>query len=154
MLALADLEYVQREAMTRDMFLRDRVPATVLDGNARLSVQGLKTNADVSHPILREGRLPPSECEVSAGTPVGYPADLERFPTWQVGYQAAAFAGLEAQRSIASGRELKKPVGAPPNSDVLGKNLERFLGTRFHAHRDDYRAHLRLRSTCVLNDAS
>lgn len=154
MLALPDLEDVQREAMTGDMFLRDRVPTTVFDGNARLSVHGLKTNADVSNLIVREGRLGPSECEVSAGTPVGYLADLERFPTWQVGYQAAAFAGLEAQRAIASGRELKKPVRAPPNSDVPGEYIERFLGRRFHAHRDDYRAHLRLRSTCVLNDAS
>src|SRR5690606_34712256 len=103
---------------------------------------------------MRERGLAPGERQVLAWRPHTDAANLERLAVWQIDDEAAAFTWFKAKRAITARRQLKEPAWAPPRTNLLREDVKRLLRRRLHTQRDNHRAHLRLRSTCALNDTS
>src|SRR6516225_2979670 len=72
---LAALEQHQLKAVTRDMILRDLVPAAMRDRHARLLADRLETHIKLGRLPAGECRLTPGEREPFAGLPDGDAAD-------------------------------------------------------------------------------
>src|SRR5690606_41786757 len=70
------LEQHQLESMPRDMSLRDRIPAAMLDGHARFVAERLETHIDFGRLIVPETRQAPSERQPLPRQPVSHRADL------------------------------------------------------------------------------
>src|SRR5271154_3786670 len=127
---------VFREAVTRDVILRDGVPGAVFDRHARLMTNSFKTHVPVRRLLRQERRLPPRECETLARLPDRYTADLEFLAACQRRKQAPADTRLEGERAVATRCDLEKRAGFPPQGDLLREGFERAVGIRRYAQRD------------------
>lgn len=122
------LEQFQAEAMPRGVTLRNRVPAAVLDGDARLVTSGFESDIDFSDLIRRECCLPPGERNPFAGFPDRNSANLEFLAIVEQRDETATLARLEAQMSVSIRRQPKQRMRAPPFADFAGKYIERTRG--------------------------
>jgi hypothetical protein len=154
MFSQAHLRGGKRKAVAGCVILRDRVPAAMLDGDARFLIHGFESDIDVRDLVGRKRRLAPGESKPFAWRPSCDTADLEVFAVGQRRDEATILAWLEAQRAVAARRELEQAAGPPPGCDLLRENVKRLFGRRFHAKRYDNGAHFRFFSTCALKEAS
>src|SRR5690242_6843145 len=101
-LGLAHLERLQRKTVTRHVFLRDRVPATMLDRHPRLVLtHRLEAHIDMRGLFRRKGALPPAEGKPLARRPNTDAPDLKRPPVGHICDKPPALARLKAQFPIA-----------------------------------------------------
>src|SRR5262245_27814840 len=80
---LPALEQHQLKAVTCDVILRDRVPAAMLVGHARLVPHRFEANVKLRRLASGECRVTPGEREPFARLPDGDAADLELFSVRQ-----------------------------------------------------------------------
>src|SRR4051812_39544091 len=73
----AQLEHVEGEPVPRRVLSRERVPAKVFDGDARVVADRIEADVDLGLFVGREGRVPPTERQPVRRLPCPDPSDLE-----------------------------------------------------------------------------
>src|SRR5580704_11663954 len=117
-----------------DMLRRHAVPATMLDGHARLVAHRFEAHFDFGALVLDEGSLAPAEDEFHPALPFAYASDLEDFSVRQFLDEAPARLAFETQRAGTPRCEMEQPIGLPPAGDVLREDVEGVNGIGRHTH--------------------
>jgi hypothetical protein len=118
------LEDEQRESVTGGVFLRDAVPAEVLDDDPSDAVDGLEANVHLGLLAGGERRRPPGEHEPHGRLPRSDPSDLIDRAVGVRLEEAAVDSRLDAEPPGAAASRLEQSVGSPPLADLGGERFE------------------------------
>src|SRR3989344_1392138 len=115
MLAEPPLEQHQVDPVARYMFLRDRIPAAMLDRHPRLGSDRLEAHLDLGRLIGAKTWQAPAERQSLSGQPATDAPDL---PLGAVGeardQPPLGTRGVESQRAVALSRHFEQRMAFPP----------------------------------------
>src|SRR3546814_3545750 len=98
------------------MFLRNRLPAAMLDRHARFAAHRLEPHIDLGRLIVAETRQAPGERQPLARQPMAHRTDLPFLAIVEACDEPPARpGGIEAQRAVAPTRKLEQRMAPPPD---------------------------------------
>src|SRR5579871_2406185 len=132
------LKNSEREAMSRRVTLRDRVPTEVFDRDSRLLTRSFEAHVQLGALVAGKARLPPGHDQAVRRVPDAHLADDELGPVLVGFEQATIRTGLEREHTCPSASEFEQHVGPPPLADLLREGGERALRRRVYPDRQEH----------------
>src|SRR5204862_5811696 len=114
------------------------LPSVMFDADAGLIARGRETDMQFGLLVGRERGVAPRQHQKVRWLPGADVADHEAAAVVVGLDQAAAGPRVEAESPGATVGELKKTVGAPPLTDLLGERAERVIGSCVDSERNEY----------------